>query len=128
MRRQFALPEDDIECLDAMGLKWETVQNGQPWLLLHDFVFPKGYNHQAGSVAIQISANYPVAQLDMAYFFPHLARSDGGALRQANVFQPIEGKQWQRWSRHYGWVPGQHNICTHVVLIRHWLDVALEGK
>ncbi len=128
MRRDFALPEDDVEGLDAMGLEWETVRNGQPWLLLHNFEFPKGYNHESGSVAIQIPANYPIAQLDMAYFFPHLSRVDGQPIRQANVLQPIIDKQWQRWSRHYGWVPGQHNICTHVVLVRHWLKAALEGN
>jgi hypothetical protein len=128
MRRDFALPEDDVEGLDAMEFKWETVLNGQPWLLLHGFEFPKGYNHESGSVAIQIPANYPSAQLDMAYVFPHLSRTDKGPLRQANVLQPIEGEQWQRWSRHYAWVPGQHNICTHILLIRHWLAVALEGR
>jgi hypothetical protein len=128
MRCDFALPEDDVESLNAMRLKWETVRNGQPWLLLHEFGFPKGYNHETGSVAVQIPVNYPLAQLDMAYFFPHLARVDGGPLRQANVLQPIDGKQWQRWSRHYAWIPSQHNICTHIVLIRHWLTVALEGK
>ena len=128
MRREFALPEEDADGLDAMQLKWETIRNGQPWLLLHDFEFPKGYNHANGSVAIQIPANYPLAQLDMAYFFPHLVRVDGGPLRQANVMQPIDGKQWQRWSRHYAWVPGQHNICSHILLVRHWLIVALEGK
>ena len=128
MRRDFALPDDDIEALDAMGLKWETVRNGQSWLLLNEFEFPKGYNHESGAVAIQIPANYPVAQLDMAYFFPHLSRLDGKPIRQANVLQPIEDKQWQRWSRHYAWVAGQHNICTHIVLVRHWLRAALEGN
>jgi Prokaryotic E2 family E len=128
MRREFALSEDDTEGLDAMGLRWETVRKGGPWLLLHDFEFPAGYHHQCGSVAIQMPGNYPVAPLDMAYFFPHLARMDGRPLRQTNVFQPIEGKPWQRWSRHYRWVPGQHTVCTHIVLVRHWLKTALQGN
>src|SRR5436190_18029437 len=98
MRRDFALPEDDLDGLNASGLEWETVRNGQSWLLVHEFRFPKGYNHEFGSVAIQIPVNYPVAQLDMAYFFPRLTRLDGGPLRQADVLQPIDGKQWQRWS------------------------------
>ena len=124
MRREFNLPEEDAESLDAMGLHWETVRNSGPWLLLHDFKFPNGYNHRIGSVAIQIPGNYPMATLDMAYFFPALARTDGKPLRQANVMQPIEGKQWQRWSRHYAWVAGQHNVSTHIILVRNWLEVA----
>ena len=128
MRKEIALPEDDAECLDAMGLQWETIRNGNVWLLLHQFEFPDGYNHRSGSVAIQIPNNYPMAPLDMAYFYPHLARLDGKQLRQTQVLQQIEGKQWQRWSRHYPWIAGQHNISTHIVLINNWLKAALEGN
>ena len=128
MRREFHLPEDDVEQLDLLGGEWETLrsQNGQ-WLLLHGFAFPQGYNYPAGSVAIQIPASYPVAGLDMAFFFPHLHRIDGQPLRQTQCFMNIDGKAWQRWSRHYGWVPGQHNIGSHILLVRHWLDHAV-GK
>lgn len=123
MRRQFLLPEEDTEQLDSLGVEWETLRepNGQ-WLLLHGFLFPSGYNPATGSVAVQIPGNYPVAGLDMAYFFPHLSRVDGQPLRQTDARVRVDGKDWQRWSRHYSWVPGQHNIGTHVVLVRRWLD------
>jgi hypothetical protein len=122
MRRIFHLPEEDTEQLDALGVEWETIRepNGQ-WLLLHGMEFPQGYNHPQGSVAIQIPANYPAAPLDMAYFFPHLQRMDGQPLRQTQCMMQVDGKAWQRWSRHYAWLPGQHNIGTHIVLVRHWL-------
>jgi hypothetical protein len=128
MRREFHLPEEDEVCLDAMGIKWETIRSSGEWLLLHECAFPSGYNHRNGSVAVQIPGNYPIAQLDMAYFFPALARSDGKGLRQTQVFQQIDGKAWQRWSRHYTWVPGEHNVCTHIILIRNWLEVAVNGN
>lgn len=129
LRRQFQLPEDDEAGLEGgQEFQWETVRDGSDWLLLHEFRFPKGYNHRSGSVAIQIPGNYPVAQLDMAYFCPILERADGKPLRQTQVRQQIEGKQWQRWSRHYKWVPGQHNVGTHIVLIRNWLEVAVNGN
>jgi hypothetical protein len=123
MRREFHLPEDDVDHLDSLGLNWETLRapNGQ-WLLLHGFLFPKGYNHPSGSVAIQIPCNYPVAGLDMAYFFPRLQRTDGNAIRQTQCEMQVDGKNWQRWSRHYSWVPGQHNLGTHILLVRHWLE------
>jgi hypothetical protein len=123
VRRQFFLPEDDVEHLDSLGMEWETLGGGNGrWLLLHAFQFPAGYNHPSGSVAIQIPASYPVAGLDMAYFFPHLQRADGRPLRQTQCLMQVDGKSWQRWSRHYSWVPGQHNIGTHILLVRHWLD------
>jgi len=123
MRRQFSLPEDDVEVLDSLDVDWETIResNGQ-WLLLHRFALPQGFNLQNGSVAIQIPGNYPVAPLDMAYFFPHLARLDGRPLRQTQARMHVDGKEWQRWSRHYSWIPGQHNVGTHIVLVRHWLE------
>ena len=126
MRREFALPEDDVEFLEAFGLPWETIRDGSgQWLLLHEYPFPEGYSVASGSVAISITPGYPTAHLDMAYFHPALSRTDCQALRQTQVAVVIDGKQWQRWSRHYGWVPGQHNLGTHILLVNHWLLVAL---
>ena len=126
MRREFALPEDDLEFLENLGLQWESIRDGSgQWLLLHEFPFPEGYIVDNGSVAVSITPGYPSAQLDMAYFHPALSRKDGQALRQTQVTLQIDGKQWQRWSRHYGWVPGQHNLGNHILLVKHWLLVAL---
>lgn len=100
MRRIFDLPEDDVEGLGALGVEWETlVESGTRWLLLHRFPFPEGYSVPFGSVAVQIPPGYPTAPLDMAFFNPHLARIDGGRLRQTEARQALDGKEWQRWSR-----------------------------
>jgi hypothetical protein len=131
MRREFDLPEDDVEQLNLLGLGWETINasnSNQQWLLLHGFPFPSGYNRVDGSVAIQIPVGYPVAGLDMAYFYPHLQRTDGQALRQTQCIMTIDGKDWQRWSRHYSWVAGQHSLSTHILLVRHWLNHGLGKK
>jgi hypothetical protein len=128
MRREFALPEEDVEFLEAFGLPWETIRDGSgQWLLLHKFPYPEGYVIASGSVAISVTSGYPTAKLDMAYFHPALSRNDGQALRQTQVNQQVDCKQWQRWSRHYDWVPGRHNLGTHILLVKHWLLVAL-GK
>lgn len=126
MRRMFQLPEEDTEGLAALGLEWETIgEAGSQWLLVHGFPFPEGYNHSAGSVAVQIPSNYPTAPLDMAYFYPHLVRQDGGPLRQTETRQPLDGKEWQRWSRHYAWRVGVDNLSSHLHLVPHWLNRAL---
>lgn len=126
MRREFALPEDDEESLNALGVPWETIrEGGGQWLLLHEVEFREGFNHRRGSVAIQIPPSYPTAGLDMAYFYPPLARGDGKTIGQTQCMQPIDGKQWQRWSRHYTWLPGVHSLSTHIVLIHRWLEAAL---
>ncbi|OAI41696.1 hypothetical protein AYO40_02565 [Planctomycetaceae bacterium SCGC AG-212-D15] len=125
MRRQFDLPEEDVEHLGARGLPWETlVEQEVRWLILHDFPLPAGYSHSKVQVALRIEPSYPDGQIDMVYFFPALARSDGrgiGALSQ----QAIDGAQFQRWSRHRTpanpWRPGEDNLATHLVLVEEWL-------
>ena len=126
MRRQFLLPESDREYLCGLRLEWETItENGMQWLLLHAFPIPDGYNHSNAATAIMISPGYPDTPLDMVWFYPALARKDGvaiGALAQ----QQIDGKIFQRWSRHYTqqnpWRAGESDISTHLLLIREWLE------
>ncbi len=128
MRRQFPLPEEDEEGLNALGVPWETIRDGgNQWLLLHEMRFRPGLNHPSGSVAVQIPPSYPTSGLDMAYFFPHLTLSDGRSIGQTQCHQPIDGKQWQRWSRHYSWVPGVHSVATHIVLIDRWIEAAVSN-
>ena len=125
MRHEFPLPEDDEESLNALGIPWETIREGSnQWLLLHEVRFREGFNHTTGSVAVQIPPSYPTSGLDMAYFSPHLTRLDGKPIGQTQCQQAIDGKQWQRWSRHYTWVPGVHGVSTHIVLINRWLEAA----
>ena len=123
----FALPEADVIFLGGLGLPWEAIQEGSgQWLIIHDFPLPKGYTVQTVSVAIRVTVGYPAAPLDMAYFHPDLARSDQRQIPQTQVRQSLDGKSWQRWSRHRTsdnpWRPGVDSIKTHVALIRAWLE------
>jgi hypothetical protein len=60
----------------------------------------------------------------MVYFSPPLKRLDNqpiGALTN----QPLEGKIFQRWSRHRTplnpWRPGLDNLETHLLLVDYWM-------
>jgi len=130
IRRQFILPESDREFLEPRGQTWETIiEAGSNWLLIHDFSVPTGYNIEKVSVALMISAGYPEAQIDMAYFFPQLVRLDGKPIK-ALVPQQIDGKTYQRWSRHRTaqnpWRPGEDDVSTHLALVEHWLEKELK--
>lgn len=122
-RRQFKLPEDDTVGLNIEGHDWETVSGN--WVLVHGFPAPDGYNVREVSVAIQIPPGYPSAQLDMAYFYPPLSLTSGRAI-PAITMQAIDGKAWQRWSRHYTgqnpWIVGEYNVLTHLQLVRTWME------
>lgn len=126
MRRQFDLLKEDQDYLEFLGLPWEAIKEGRMlWILLHDYELPEGYEPNKVSVAINIAAGYPRTQLDMVYFNPSIRRADNkpiGALSQ----QTIDGKIWQRWSRHRTkqnpWREGVDNLATHIALIEFWLD------
>jgi hypothetical protein len=126
VRRQFQLPEEDTEYLTARGLPWETIfGEGGQWLILRDFPVPSGYNTERVAVAIQITPGYPSAPLDMAYFYPHLCRSNNRGISALSPHN-LDGKTWQRWSRHRTpenpWRAGEDSIVTHLALVEWWLE------
>ena len=130
LRREVQLPAHDVAFLDSLGLAWETITDGNlMWLLIYEFDVPSGYNHTRVSVGLQLSTSYPDAQIDMVYFLPHLARTDGRPIGALSG-HPLQGKTWQRWSRHRTgsnpWRPGVDSLETHMLLVDEWLCRELE--
>ena len=129
-RRQFRLPSDDEEYLNARGFSWETLIEYQVQrTVVYGFPVPSGYNHTAVALSLRIEPGYPDVQIDMAYFYPPLARTDGRPINSAHITDHFEGKQWQGWSRHRTsanpWRPGIDNIGTHIAAVEHWLEKEL---
>jgi hypothetical protein len=126
LRRHFKLLPEDEQFLKEYGLPWETLIDGSPWVLIHEFPTRGNYNHGRVSAAIRIETGYPGTGLDMVYFFPPLSRLDGRAIGAAQATQQIDGKSFQRWSRHRTaqnpWVAGRDNLGSHVILIEDWLE------
>lgn len=128
-RRTFDLPETDVEFLNDLGLPWETLSPPGRWLLINNFPIPEGYNVSTATVALSIDPSYPGSQIDMAYFYPPLSRNDKRGIR-ALASQSIDGKNFQRWSRHRAcaseWVMGVDCIATHLSLVTNWLNRELK--
>lgn len=131
LKKEFTLLPQDQGFLKSYGLPWETVNSAnQEWVLVHDFPLPEGYTHPTATAAIRIETGYPHAQLDMVYFFPAISRKDGVSIGATNATQSIDGKIYQRWSRHRSavnpWNPKQDHIGTHIFLIEDWLEREFE--
>lgn len=130
LRRQFDLMPEDQTFLDDYGLPWETITDGSQWVLIHNFPTHGGYNHSTVMAAIRLETGYPMTELHMVYFFPALSRQDGTRIGATEATQYIDGKTFQRWSRHRTstnpWKSGQDNIGTHIILIEDWLQRELE--
>jgi len=132
LRREFDLPDDDAEHLDARGLPWETLREGNAlWLLVHEFPVPAGYSHRLVTVALQIPGDYPTAEINMAYFAPDLALESGRSIRQIQARATVRGVSYQRWSRHRTpqnpWRPGLDSVATHLALVEEWLRREVPG-
>lgn len=94
------LPKEDLYFLASMTNTVDYVEEGPlSWIIFRDLEIPNGYNVSKADAAILIPPHYPTAPLDMIYFFPALVRADGKMIRQLSN-QKIEGKIYQRWSRH----------------------------
>jgi hypothetical protein len=90
------------------------------WIIFRDYELPEGFNHEKADVAIMIPPNYPFNQIDMVYFSPSLHRADGKPIG-ALCNQSLEGKTYQRWSRHRSptnkWDPNIDNVESHLDLM-----------
>jgi hypothetical protein len=121
MRRMFRLSQADEDFLDSLKVPWETVREGETrWLLLPEFHLGPGYTVDKATVAIRIDGGYPPGKLDMAWYHPALSRKDGVAIA-ALTTEPIDGRTFQRWSRHYPWREGEDDLSTHVRRMEAWL-------
>lgn len=126
LRRQFDLLPQDWQFLEEYSLPWETIIDGSQWVLINDFPTQhEGFNHPSATAAIRMETGYPNTELNMVYFFPALARRDGRAIGATQARQSIDGKVFQRWSRHRTplnpWKIGQDYLGTHILLIEDWL-------
>lgn len=130
LRRQFDLLPEDDKFLNDYGLPWETIVDGSQWVLIHNFPTYGPYNHQKVTAAIRLETGYPTTSLEMVYFHPHLMRQDGRIIGATQVTQPLDGKSFQRWSRHRTvqnpWKPGEDSIASHIFLIEDWLQREFE--
>ena len=123
-RRDFSLPQADLDWLHSTGLHFELVsQNGVLRVVLYGFQVPDGYDRRQVDVNVRIDPGYPDAQIDMVYVHPPLARADGVPIR-ALAGDSFDGKAWQRWSRHRTpanpWRPSLDNLATHFGLVEEW--------
>nr|WP_276978018.1 E2/UBC family protein [Ferrimicrobium acidiphilum] len=126
MRKEFALPPEDMEWLESCGANFELVRAGSVLrVVLYDVPIPPGYQVDRVTANVRIEAGYPDTQIDMVYFSPGLIRTNGRPIRATSPDQ-FDGKSWQRWSRHRTpanpWRPGIDNLATHFALVHDWLE------
>jgi hypothetical protein len=126
LRRCFQLLAVDERYLDGTGLRWETILEGERrWLVIQGYGLLPGYAPEVCNLALDIPKDYPTAQIDMFYFAPAVARSDGVIVPSVQVTASVEGITYQGWSRHRNqsnpWDPYTDNVVTHMALVEYSL-------
>ena len=125
-RRDFSLLAKDAAFLDRLGFEWDTIEDGRRWVVVRNYPLPSGYQVQRCSLAVDIPAGYPTSEIDMFYCDPPLRLSAGNEPACADARQRIEGRDYQRWSRHRD--PGTWSaddcVGTHFGLV----DLAISGE
>lgn len=125
-RIEFELPSEDSAYLRGLEQAWEAVQDGgHRWLVIRDWRMPKGLTPALADIALRIDTNYPMSQIDMAYFRPSLGSTSGAGIPNLSTIQ-ILGETWQQWSRHRppnGWRPGIDGLESHLAYVDHFLSL-----
>ena len=117
------LPED-VQYLDATYPdRWSMTAegNGKQGLLIDGFPVPAEYQACVATLMVQVPSGYPGTNLDMFYFDPPLAKRSGHGI-PCLVSERHFGRDWQRWSRHPEWRPGEDTLVSYLEYIRNELE------
>ena len=122
------LPEADREYLERCGIAHRVFEaDGMLNVELLDFPMPDGLSARTASVLFRLSASYPDTPPDMWWIIPHLTPVRGGTIPATEVIETIDGRSWQRWSRHLdptAWRSGIDSLESYVRLLRTELSSA----
>ncbi|MDC4974113.1 hypothetical protein OHW14_01405 [Acinetobacter baumannii] len=119
---QFEVLQKDSEYLKQVFGDFRTIiDQGRRWLIVENYELPEGYSHKQITLAFEIPSLYPQAEIDMFYTCPRIYLPNGVTPSCTEVDQIIEGKIYQRWSRHRSqvsqWNPAIDSVVTHFSLI-----------
>ncbi len=126
MSDAFELLPEDVEYLDANHQgRWRKLNEGgsKYGLLIEGFSVPAGFAQSETDLMVLMPAGYPASPLDMFYLDPPLSKLDGQDLIALSTEEHF-ARQWQRWSRHYQWSPGDDDVARHIEFVRHMLQEA----
>jgi hypothetical protein len=121
------LAEEDLSHLREKAYQFEARQEaGFVNVIIRNFRLSAKYALSKTDLLLRLPPNFPMAKPDMFWTFPHVRLAGGSFPPQADVLDVIlEGRQWQRWSRHLAdtqWRPGRDNLRVFLGIIRQELQ------
>lgn len=125
------LPAADIQHLRARRLNFRASTSGNFIdVVIAGYRLPAGFDHDASDLLVRLPANgWPDVKPDMWWFDPWIKiAATGGYPPAADTPEVIEGRRWQRWSRHFSassWQPGLDGLGTYLAMVDRELVLAV---
>lgn len=97
------------------------VEGGMTCVVLPGLELPAGLTPERADLLLRLGPGYPDVAPDMWWFSPAVARADGREIPATQVYEPVLGRTWQRWSRHFtpgAWISGTDTLESYVALVR----------
>ena len=124
--RAFALLAVDEAYLNRLGLRWETVVEGQRrWLLIHNYPVLPGYEVDRVILALEIPPDYPGAAIYGFFTYPPLKLTNGRQIPNPRPDSEIAGRVYTGWSRYRSpvqWDANIDNVVTQLALVEQALE------
>lgn len=124
------LPEQDRDYLTNRAISFlEVAENNNRGVIFINRFLPLGrYSDPMVDVFLPLPSGYPDVPPDMFYVFPWVKLTPENKYpKAADQPFPLNGKSWQRWSRHpeaNTWRRGIDGIWTAIKRIEHAFEVA----
>lgn len=126
------LPPDDLEHLKSLDLEFDvSSEGGMTCVVINDFPLPAGYSEPKTELLLRLPPGFPDLPPDMWWMWPGVTYADGQVPQATEVREVHLGKEWQRWSRHFGeaqWRPGRDSLQSFLRLIRTDLENGVRSK
>ncbi len=116
------LTDDDRRYLESKGFDFEAVVEANIiCLVIKKFALPPGYEPARADLLLRLPLQFPDVPPDMFWMDPPVRYADGVVPPATELLEDYVGRQWQRWSRHFGvsaWRPGVDDLRSYLQLIR----------
>lgn len=115
------LPTADVEILNDRSLRANAkIVGNEIHLVISNYPVGTGYDHAETDLLLRLPRQWPDGTPDMFWTAPHLKVAATGAWPTASAkIMSIDGREWQRWSRHYRdrWRPGVDGLENLLTIV-----------
>lgn len=117
------LPATDLQHLRARGLTFcASISGNFIDVVIPGYGLPPGLDPDTSDLLIRLPAHgWPDVKPDMWWFDPWIKiAATGGYAPASDTPEELQGRRWQRWSRHFpasNWQPGLDGLGSYLAMI-----------